>query len=521
MSERTEFFQHTFNGGFSSDRGSDVQAAPRSGDVIPVPFLIDAENVIYSLDGGPGRAPGTSRLNSTVLEAGSVIKGLFDFWLTGAAGSPTQYRIAHVGTKIKRDSADGTFIDLFTGLESGKVPDYSVLEDLLVMSSDSTTDVPKSWDGTTAQSLAGSPPNFAFSEVHVNRLWAAGDATQPSRLYYSTSLNAADWTGKGSGYIDISPDDGDSITGIASHKGNLFVFKGPYKGSIHFITGTSPADFSREDYAKGVGAVGHNTIFRFLDDIGFMWSDGSIRSLKATDATGDYTQGALSFDIQTWIRKNVNFTRAKHFWAVNNDEYNHVLFSIAIGGSTNNNYTLMMDYRFQPVRWAMWPAFKSGCLASVIDASDRNRRIVMAGGTDGYVRKYNRETTTIDGLTAIDYKITTPFFNYGSPVKSKTITTASISTIKNDESAVTFGWVRDENPGQTQTITKRGYTTLGSFVLGTDVLASESILDLFTDLTEGGQFRSIQYQITDTALVNFELHGFGAGINMNEGWNTE
>ncbi len=456
-----------------------------------------------------------------MLESGAVITGLFDLWFMGILGTPTQHRILHIGTKIKKDNADGTFTDLFTGLESGKVPDYSVLEDLLIIASDSTIDVPKSWDGTTAQNLAANAPNFSFSEVHVNRLWAAGDAENPSRLYYSTSLNGADFRSKGSGKIDISPNDGDRITAIASHKGNLFVFKGPYTGSIHFISGTSPANFSREDYAKEIGAVGHNTIFRYKDDLGFMWSDGSIRSLAATASHGDYTQGALSWDIATWIDENIRFSGAKKFWAVNNDTRNYVLFSVAIGSSTRNNYTLMMDYRFDPVRWSLWPAFESGSLASVVDASDKNRRTVMAGGVDGFVRKYNRTNINIDGVTPINFKVTTPFFNYGSPIDQKTISRGSISTIRGDDSSVIFGWRRDQKALQTETITQTGFDALGSFTLGTSTLAAESILDNFVDLHEGGQFRSIQYEIEVGGLTDFKLAAIGAGINMKEGWSTQ
>jgi hypothetical protein len=74
-----------------------------------------------------------------------------------------------------------------------------------------------------------------------------GRATNPSRLYYSANVDPEDWVGVGSGSIDIDINDGDMITGIASYQDNLFVFKGPNKGSIHRITGSSPtgSDASR------------------------------------------------------------------------------------------------------------------------------------------------------------------------------------------------------------------------------------------------------------------------------------
>ena len=152
-------------------------------------------------------------------------------------------------------------------------------------------DVPRSWDQTTAQNLAGTPPRFSFGVSHKNRAWAAGVYATPSRLHYSANVDPEDWIGAGSGSIDIDPNDGDMITGLVSHKDELFVFKGPNKGSIHRIIGSSPTGsdaFSRKNFVKGLGACWHNAIFPFGDDIGFVSQYGSVHSLSATAAYGTF-----------------------------------------------------------------------------------------------------------------------------------------------------------------------------------------------------------------------------------------
>ena len=232
MTEKSQYVKLVFGGGWAEDFGPTADAAQIEGNQIVVPWLTAAEDCIYLLDGGTRKSPGTSKLNSSALQSGADIMGIFDAWLSGTGGSSAQHRIIHVDTTIKKDDGDGTFTNLFTGLEAGKIPSYAILEDLIVMTSDSSTDVPKSWDGSTAQNLAGSPPNFSMVEEHKNRLWAAGNVALPSRLYYSRFLNGADWTNQGSGSIDISPSDGDRIMAIRSHKDQLWIFKGPYKGSI-------------------------------------------------------------------------------------------------------------------------------------------------------------------------------------------------------------------------------------------------------------------------------------------------
>lgn len=532
MAAQQIYIKHRFAGGWATDFGPSTDVAPQiNGTVgtLDIPFLVNAENVVYGLDGGPRKIPGTNKLNSSALESGAAVMGIYDFWLTGTSGAPAQHRIIHVGAKIKKDDADGSFSDLFTGLQHGKVPAYASLNDIVVIASDSTVDVPKSWNGSTAQNLAGSPPNFAFPATHKNRMWAAGDAAKASRLYYSVLLDSEDWAGSGSGSIDIDPDDGDHITGIISHKNELWVFKGPYKGSIHRITGSAPTGsdaFARTTFIGGLGAVAHNTLFRFRDDVGFMWSDGSVHSLNATDAFGDFNEAALTRQIQTYLREHVNFSKLNLAGAAGVSEDGYILFTIPIDSSSTPNAVLMMDYRFQTVRWSLWSAITAISLGNMIDSASSNRQLVAAGGSDGFVRKLGQADRSIDGATAISYKVTTPYFSYGAAIAEKTINIASLGISPKNDGDITFGWTADDNTQQTIAFAQGGGDVLGSattnqFTLGTSTLGGALFVDRWKDLHEGGQFRTIQYEMTNN--VNFEdveLHSIGGAFSP-AGWSTE
>ena len=524
MPSRTQYIRHLFDGGWATDFGPNADVVPDQSGQVRIPFFVDAENTLYEFDGGPHKMPGTAKLNSSQMESGAVVKGLFDYWQTGTGASSTQHRIVHVGTTIKRDDADGAFTDLFTGLQSGAVPSYSVLEDLLIMANDHVSDVPRSWDGTTAQNLAGSPPNFAVSVTHKNRSWAIGVEANSSRLYFSALLDPADWIGSGSGSIDIDPRDGDRLTAIASHRNELWAFKGPYKGAIHRITGSAPTGddgFARTTFVTGVGAVGHNTLFRFADDLGFMWSDGSVRSLGATEKFGDFLEAALSRPINVgFMNRRLNISRLKHAWADVDDIRGLVVITVPIDSSTNNNAILTMDFRFNPVRWSFGSTFATGCVASVIDQTNNDRRIIMFGGNDGHVRKWGQGTRTNDGV-GIPYKVTIPYLNYGLPVIMKTISVAAIGLQPKTNTNITFGWSRDNNVQQTQTVTQGGGVLLDSFTLDTDILGGGQFVDRFLELEEGGEFRSIQYQIThSTNNEDIEVHALTAAITAG-GISTE
>jgi hypothetical protein len=522
-----QFVKHLFGGGWATDFGPSSDVVVDRASQINIPFLTKAENVIYELDGGPHKVEGTTKLNSSALESGAAIMGLVDYWIQGSTGTPTQHRVIAVGTKFKKDDADGTFSDIFTGKVSGAIPDFTIFDDILIISNDASADVPMSWDGTTAQNLAGSPPNFAFSTTHHSHVFAAGVVSSPSTLYYSVPFDPEDWTGTGSGSIQIDPNDGDKITAIISHKDTLIVFKGPYKGSIHIITGTSSANWDRQTFIDTIGAVNQRTTIPFKDDVLFMWSDGTVRSLTATQDFGDFRENTLSVAINRgYLNKSLTFNKLEKAQAVNDDNAGYVLITVPADGSSTNNVVLMMDYRFMTgetlPRWAKWSAYSNvACIVSVIDPTDSNRRIIMGGHDDGFVRKWGRSSRSLDGTTAINYDIATPFLNYATPSEMKTISGAAVSLAVKNDGNVTFGWTRDTMAQQAVDISQGGVSdVLGTvstnqFTLGTSQLGGALFSEQFSALgEEGGEFRSIQYEITN-AVVNedVEIHGIGAFLS--------
>ena len=512
----SEFIQHTFAGGWARDLGPTTDVAPDRDAFVEIPFLWIADNVLYELDGGPHTVPGTSKINSSALQSGAAIRGCFDYWSIGTSGSPAQHRIVYVDTTVKSDDANGTFTDRFTGLVANAVPSFSTFDDILIIAYDSS-DTPDSWDGSTAQTLAGSPPNFSFSVTHQNRQWAAGVASTPSRLYYSASVNPEDWSGGGSGNIDIDPSDGDSITGLISHKNELWIFKGPHKGSIHRITGSAPTGddaFARKTFIEGVGSVNHNGIFRFKDDIGFVSPDGSIRSLSVTSEFGDLREAALSWPIDSYLAEELKHDTLKECWAVSDTHRTYI--AVPVQESSTNNQVLVMDYRFNPVRWSALPAFGAAfgptSMMFGTDPGNNNDHRIFFGGDDGFLRRSGVTVFSIDGSTNIPFKVVTPYLNYRISKQLKTIEDISLGINPANEDDITVGYIRDGEAEQTVTITQTGAAVLGSFTLGSSKLGGGRFVDIFNNTTDG-EFRAIQYRVqTGTLNEELELHTIGSTI---------
>jgi hypothetical protein len=520
LPSRSKFIKHTFGGGWATDYGPTAFVNVTPGGQVILPWLNEAENVIYELDGGPHKMPGCTKNYVSALESGARICGVYDAWFSGSAGSPAQHRILNIGTKIKKDNSNNTFTDLFTGMTAGAVPSYCMLEDLLIMSNDSGIDVPKSWDGTTAQNLAGSPPTFSFAVEHLNYVFAAGNKAYPSRLYYCVVLTPNDWAGAGSGYIDISPSDGDGITSLRSFRNQLWIFKGPYKGSIHRLSGSSPTGddpFARSTFVNGIGAVNHNATAAFGNDLGFMWSDGTYNTLSGIQQYGDYSENSVSRPINTWIRDHVNLTKLSQAQAVNYPEYGVILMTIPIDASTVPNCLLMMDYRFNPPRWAKWKDYNMvTALAQAVDVSATFKRVILAGCTGGFLRTITSATRAIDESASVPFNVITPFMDYDLPGQMKTIEGATVCLNPKSDGDVTIAWSLDGAAASTDVITQGGGgAVLGTFLLGTDILGGGLFKERFSRLGEaGGEFRSIQYQVLENTTGDMELHSISAQITV-------
>lgn len=445
---------------------------PQAGEVT---HCIKAENVYWELDGGWRKIPGAARLNSSQLtESGSPIPfmALFDYWKSGAGWSPTQKRMAYAGTQLWKEDLDGTWDSIKTGLESGKQASFTQMNDIAIWSSTSTTDVPQSWDQAAASTsnLAGSPPNFSFCVPHRGRMWAAGVASNPSRLYYSALDNAEDWTGAGSGSIDIDINDGDEIMGIASHKQRLWIFKGPNRGSIHYITGSAPTGgdaFARAPFSRNVPCAAHQSIVAYQNDLAWVSTRG-VHSLQATDAYGDMADGFLSFPIKDLFISDLAPAGIAFTQGVNHSRLGVLLWTVRQSGQANNDWVLAYDYRMQPGRFSLLNAYSAASLAVMIHNSQPR---LFSGGYDGYCLRHDEVNRNIAG-SAYTAKVRLPFLHYGNPDMLKQTAWLRVGMVPRGSDTITVTWTNDQDSSQSTTISQATGDTLdGQFILDSSILA--------------------------------------------------
>jgi len=510
--------QHAIEGGWSTEAGPTAPTNLRGESTVIVPWLVDAENLVFNTDGWFRKMPGASNVNGTTTGASDHVNGIFDYWRSGSLGTPAQQRVIYSGTAVYTESG-GTLTSIISGLVAAQRPWFEVMNDDLVIAF-SGADVPRTWDQTTAANLGGSPPNFGFHSFHKDRMLAAGVAANQSRLYYTVLSNHEDWTGSGSGSLDIAPDDGDVITGIWSHLNELIIFKGPNKGRIYRLTGSTPSDYALVPQFRGVGCVAQQSIVNAGGDLLF-WDNLGIHSLAATDRFGDYAPSFISAPIAGYFTEELNHGRFPFLWGVNVQSKGYALWTTARAGSSTNDAILLWDYRFTPPRFALWPAYAAASLAMVVDAS--SEPTPWAGTYTGRALRTNQGARDVAGI-AYTMNARWPYLAYGNAADEKTIQAGRVSIAPKGATTFTLGWQRDGATQQTASIDQGGATTLGTsddqFTLDSltaGVLGGGRYVGRDVPQMEG-TFQELQIQMTQGTLdVDFEPHGFaldleGAGL---------
>lgn len=511
----SQWVNHTIDGGWATDYGTTHYASPQNGS-LSIPWLKTCENVHFYPDGSFGKYPGLAPLigapinapvSSTGFVESSFVRVVFDFVRMGTSLTGSRIKMAIVGSYLYRYT---NLVPIQVGdVESGSsgLHTVSTFNDLLIIGG---PQAPKSWDQTTFQSLAGTPPVFYFSTPHAGRHWAAGVASAPSRLYYSAVGNPEDWVGAGSGSIDIDPGDGDGIVGLLSWKRELWVFKGPNRLSIHRITGSTPSDFARVPFVYGISASGPTAIFPMGDDFAFWSPRGSCHSLQTTSNYGDYTQAYLNFPILSWCRNPSNVINGvnSNAWQVVTDPSQNISYAVLnnhpdnVGSATQRPFVLMMDWRFR-TETNPYPRFIKLTLHDFTTAVgltsgrfDSTQLFPTFGDLRGMIiqeRPPAPDHTVYADENTIPFShyVETPSLTYGPSVYRKTIAAVSVDVVSNFSAnnnttgTLKFSYGGRQAPATTIEFTHAGGAGLGTFVLGDDQLGGGNDIPNFTEAVSG------------------------------------
>ena len=249
--------------------------------------------------------------------------------------------------------------------------------------SDITTP-PADWTSTTHPTMG---------VTHNNRLWAFMN----HRVYYSVQADHENFTGTGSGTLEIFPGESDKIVSAISFANRLWLFK--YPTGIYYIDDNNPDSmyWQVRKHNSEVGMSGPLGITLTDLDVYFLSSGGRIHSLTKVQEFGGIESGAVSPEkIGKFIRDYVRFLDFDKAIALYYPHKAEVHFAVTDVYGTDNNRRLVLDIHDPGAPKFRWSdRDKTTSLALFTDS--QGKRKMMAGDASGFVWELDTVNKSKDG----------------------------------------------------------------------------------------------------------------------------
>ncbi len=254
--------------------------------------------------------------------------------------------------------------------------------------------------------------------AHANRLFFARNNTYPSRLWYSE--DGLPNTRYPDNWMDVSLDDGDYITHIASLNEVLVIFK---TNSVWALMGTGPTTWALRQVIAGIGCVGLRAATQVDNAIVFAGKDGlyAFDGVTVRPAPPTIKQSIAGTDTGDDAYITLGYCQRRLFASLNDTNFGVTDY----GGRHGACFTRSMDFG----GWSRWRSHTTGeglewsCFSAWNGASDGNR--FFAGASrDGFVYELLDETVYKDDEPATDdqyiaVNIQTKSFGFGEPETPK------------------------------------------------------------------------------------------------------
>ena len=243
----------------------------------------------------------------------------------------------------------------------------------------------------------------------LGRLWVSGDTDNPSRLYYSgAGTQIADFSvAYSGGWVDVSKNDGDEITGIAFYQNSIIITKAR---SVWRFTFTDDGLPKLELITNEYGCISFRTMRVVDNDLWWLARKDGRAMILSLGNVKNY------FNTLRTVERSIEVSSDTHLGGVNISQlanasgyfYRNMYFvSVAQGGSTTNNRLYVYDSRFQ--EWVgYWDGIPANDFFTYVD-DDGNEDLFYCSDETGYVVKMF--TGTSDNGTAVNWRLKTKAYN--------------------------------------------------------------------------------------------------------------
>ena len=477
------------------------------------------------LDGGIIRKEGgASKLNAGALGGGATV-------VSGITWQPvpgTDHTVVFLDSgDVLRDTSGGTFpTTMASGLTVNRDPPpwflaaggeaTGLLRRLFLFSAGNQVQVsanPWTTFGAIANPAADWTVAFpTFGVHHAFRVFAGGNASDPHRLYYSTTGDHSDFVGAGAGTISIYPGEGERLAGGISFRGALIIYKYPTGVYIVNTSDPSPANWSVQPLSRAVGTLNQHSIVQIENDTLYMDRHGNIHSLAATNEFGDVNSSNIGDfnDIPPFMRSNVNLSLLRRIQGVWYQAKRQAWFAMPLTGETDNNFRFIIGFQEPTAQGPAAPKFfmsrRDVCVSLWLRPDTLGIPKPAFGDNVGFVWTADEDARDKDG---VGYPITfetaatdLAFLDPQLATRSKTgqFLELSFEPRGDWDLTVEVHW-DDVLTSIVQFNMGSGGAALGSFILDTDVLAASVV-------------RSVRRRIAGSGR-RIKLIGENAGVGQD------
>lgn len=475
------------------------------------------------LDGGDiVKDGGATKLNSSALGDPSVVRA-------GISWSPApgeQHDVVMLGNgKVLKDTGAGTFAtELATGLSDNVEPppffftgggeDIGSTRKLFLCSAGHQM---KYVSGTanTMQDITTPPADWASAfptcgVLHANRLFGAGNANDPHRVYYTTASNHLVFTGAGTGSIPVYPGEGTGIAALLSFRGLLVVFK--YPQGIYTIDTRSAdvAQWTVQPVSRAVGAVNAQCVVPIENDVMYMDMAGQLHLLSATSDLGDVNTSNVSEQqarMSNWLRTNISLTNIRRSVGMWYGVRRKAWFVTPAAGGTANTVRQVVDFNDAKVGPRLTVSNRD-TVVSLWPRAGADKVVRPASGDSlGFVWLMDQEGRNKDGAAyEMSFETANTNFGWAAPelaYKTKNFRFIEVQLdLSKNTSFVITPYI--DNLPQTPIPFNIGGASvgLGTFELGTHSLGSSGIVNVRKRMEGSG--RNLKLKLTHQGL-NDEL----------------
>lgn len=468
-------------------------------DAIPPYMMIEPSRNINIHENGWGKRGGTSKINGTAISGSPKILGIYDFTLRNGN------QFIMLGTNDGKLYKDAT-TTIKTGLTLDAIPHMMSYENELYFCNGK--DTPQTWDGVAATTSnitnpsadwtgTNQPKQFIkHTKGNSERLWAVGFTD--GAIYASASGNGKEFV-TGALKIVIDTGDGYGIVGGVEFQNKLLLFG---KRQAYFLddSDATPTNWSYYKAAFEGGAANFRCIVKIPNDVLVMEENCNIYSIMAMQETGDYKAASISKPafIDRWIREFIKVSDIANFHAVHDSVRRCVLFFMTTNGSLTPDIALPYFYdRPAAVAWGAPMTSTSACGYHALSACEvrvsEGVYQVYTGDASGFYWKLETSNANDDSV-AYNGVIRTPYWGLESPFTNKHFWRGRVVTQTEGNFYLQAKTFIDGVELTEQSISLGGIgAQLDSFILDTDVLSAESLVD--TSFQVGAYGKRIQHEL--------------------------